>query len=98
MSDLQYAMNSPFPGMYPYLENDCPEVHASLIVYARNQINDQLPFVLCAKIERNLSIVEEGASDRHIRPDLHVADVGGSRSTGLVVHDFANQLVVEIVD
>jgi hypothetical protein len=35
-------MKSPFPGMDPYLEQNWGEVHTSLIVYARNQLNSQL--------------------------------------------------------
>ena len=36
-------MKSPFPGMDPYLEEFWPDVHASLIIYARDQLEEQLP-------------------------------------------------------
>lgn len=67
-------MKSPFPGMDPYLEAKWPEVHASLIVYARNQINQQLPADLQANIEENLAVRVEDEEDRSIRPDLHIAE------------------------
>ncbi|MEO8497829.1 MAG: DUF4058 family protein [Planctomycetota bacterium] len=66
--------SSPFPGMDPYLEEKWPEVHASLIVYARNQLNTQLPDDLQANIEENLAIRYDDDSSRSIRPDLHVAE------------------------
>ena len=65
-------LKSPFPGMDPYLESRWPEVHASLIVYARNQINPQLPSDLQANIEENLA-VHEGENASSIRPDVHVS-------------------------
>ncbi len=66
-------MNSPFPGMDPFLEARWPEVHASLIVYARNQINAQLPDDLQANIEENLSVRLE-QEERTIRPDINVSE------------------------
>lgn len=65
---------SPFPGLDPYLEQKWPEVHASLIVYARNQLNAQLPHDLQANIEENLAIRYDDDSSRGIRPDLHIAE------------------------
>lgn len=67
-------MKSPFPGMDPYLEAKWPEVHASLIVYSRNQINQQLPEDLQANIEENLAVRVEDEPNRPIRPDLHIAE------------------------
>ena len=64
---------SPFPGMDPYLEEKWPEVHASLIVYAGNQLNRQLPEDLQANIEESVSPRLEG--ELHItRPDIHIDD------------------------
>ena len=53
-------MKSPFPGMDPFLEPKWPEVHASLIVYARNQLNSLLPTDLQANIEENLEPEQGG--------------------------------------
>lgn len=67
-------MKSPFPGMDPYLEQYWPEVHASLIVYARNQLNRQLPDGLRAGVEQTLTVQSEDESISHIRPDVHVGE------------------------
>ena len=65
---------SPFPGMDPFLESRWPEVHASLIVYSRNQINSHLPDDLQANIEENLAVYAEDCSDRNIRLDAILFD------------------------
>ena len=65
-------LKSPFPGMDPFLESRWLEVHARLIVYAANQINEQLPSDLQANIEENLA-VHEGDTATSIRPDIHVS-------------------------
>lgn len=64
--------HSPLPGMDPYLESRWPEVHASLIVYARNQINPNLPDDLRANIEESLTVYCDD-EQRGIRPDVHVS-------------------------
>ena len=35
-------MRSPFPGMDPYLEDRWRDVHSSLVLYARNQLQPQV--------------------------------------------------------
>ncbi len=65
-------LKSPFPGMDPYLESLWPEVHASLIVYARNQLNSQLPSDLQANIEENLAVYKDD-HQASIRPDIQVS-------------------------
>ncbi len=65
-------LKSPFPGMDPYLESLWPEVHASLIVYARNQLNSQLPDDLQANIEENLAVYKNDHQSP-IRPDIRVS-------------------------
>jgi hypothetical protein len=57
--------------MDPYLESRWPEVHARLIVYASNQINDQLPDDLRANIEESVSVSADDERERTIRPDVH---------------------------
>jgi len=66
-------MKSPFPGMDPYLEARWPEVHASLIVYARNRINAQLPDDLQANIEENLRVLSD-ENPGNVRPDINVRE------------------------
>ena len=66
--------------MDPFLEDVWPEVHASLIVYARNQLNPQLPGGLQAHVERNLTVHDEDNGEvRAIRPDITVAGVLAER-------------------
>jgi hypothetical protein len=63
---------SPFPGMDPYLEAKWSEVHASLIVYARNQLNLQLPEDLRTGIEQTLGVWAGEDYCGAIRPDVLV--------------------------
>ena len=43
-------MNSPFPGMDPFLESHWRDVHTSMMTYIRDQIQDQLPPDLVAPV------------------------------------------------
>src|SRR5579872_6216298 len=53
-------LKSPFPGMDPYLEQFWPDLHASLIIYTRDQIEEQLPATLIARVEERIVLeVEE---------------------------------------
>lgn len=65
------VMNSPFPGLDPWLEQHWGDVHARFMVYACDQIADQLPDDLQARIDERLSVDSEGAW-RSISPDLRV--------------------------
>ena len=47
-------MPSPFPGMDPYLEQHWGDVHSSLVIYARNQLQKVLPRDLRARVEEHL--------------------------------------------
>ena len=64
---------SPFPGMDPFLEQFWGDVHTSLIVYLRDQINDQLPSDLQARVEEGLMVDAENYS-RRIYPDIDVSE------------------------
>ena len=66
-------MSSPFPGMDPYLEAHWRDVHTSMMTYIRDQIQDQLPFDLVARVEESVSVdTEDGA--RLISPDVSVIE------------------------
>ena len=67
-------MPSPFPGMDPYLEAHWSDVHATLIVYLREQIHDQLKPPLRARVDERLVVQSEEAPDRNIYPDLRVSE------------------------
>jgi hypothetical protein len=66
-------LSSPFPGMDPYLESRWPEVHARLIVYATNQVNQLLPNDLQASIEESLGVYADDDDPTSIRPDVNVS-------------------------
>ncbi len=62
-------MPSPFPGMDPFLEAHWGDVHASLIIYARNQLQRQLPSGLVAGVEQYVSLEIDDKFVR-FRPDV----------------------------
>ena len=47
-------MPSPFPGMDPYLERHWRDVHASLVIYIRDTLQDILPTTLRARVEERV--------------------------------------------
>ena len=64
-------MKSPFPGMDPYLEGHWRDVHTSMMTYIRDQIQDQLPPDLVARVEESVSVDSED-NPRLIAPDVRV--------------------------
>jgi hypothetical protein len=67
-------MKSPFPGMDPYLEALWRGVHTSLMVYIVDQIQDQLPEDLVARIEESVSVDLEDEDSRLVVPDVPVVE------------------------
>src|SRR5215204_3028792 len=67
---------SPFPGMDPYLERHWRDVHGSLVIYARDALNDQLGGGLIARCEERLVIEEADGPSRSIHPDVRVVEHG----------------------
>lgn len=68
-------MPSPFPGMDPYLEAHWGDVHASFIIYARDQLNQSLPRDLRARVEERV-FVETPVERRQIIPDVRILERG----------------------
>lgn len=64
---------SPFPGMDPFLEQFWGDVHSRFVVYMADQINDQLPDDLQARVEESLMVDAEDYS-RKIYPDVDVVE------------------------
>jgi hypothetical protein len=59
--------------MDPYLEQFWPDIHASLIIYARDQIEEQLPSNLIARVEER--VVLETDEDSHaVYPDVKITE------------------------
>lgn len=67
-------MQSPFPGMDPYLETHWGDIHTSLIVYARNQLNARLPNDLQARVEESLAVQEDKERVHTVYPDVRVVE------------------------
>jgi len=67
-------MPSPFPGMAPYLERHWGDVRTSLMVYARNQLNPQLPDDLQALVQESLTVQIDGDKTRDIYPDVRIVE------------------------
>jgi len=72
---------SPFPGMDPYLEQYWGDIHSSLIVYMKDQINEQLPSGLQARVEESV-MVDDDERSRTIYPDVTVAEDNDDASRG----------------
>jgi hypothetical protein len=66
-------MKNPFPGMNPYLEAHWRDVHASLIIYIRNQLQRKLPAGLVARAEEGVAIDELGRTLTYW-PDVQVKE------------------------
>lgn len=91
---------SPFPGMDPYLERHWRDVHGSLVIYARDALNEQLGGGLVARCDERLVIEQSDAPPRGIHPDVRVVEHG---LDGLPVRPLggvavAEPVVVEVPD
>jgi hypothetical protein len=72
----EIRMKSPFPGMDPYLGQFWPDVHASLIIYSRDQLEEQLPDNLIARVEERVVLETEEAA-HGIYPDIEITEHAG---------------------
>ncbi len=93
-------MSSPFPGMDPYLEQYWRDVHTSLIVYARNQLQSKLPSDLRARVEERVLVESPGAAPRGVHPDVRVFETErpALRAAPATSEIAAEPLLLEIVD
>src|SRR4051812_46855323 len=73
------AMKSPFPGMDPCLERHWRDVHGTLIVHARAELNRRLGGNLRARIEERLVVESPWDEPRSIAPDVRVVEHGLGR-------------------
>ncbi|MEO8350557.1 MAG: DUF4058 family protein [Chthoniobacteraceae bacterium] len=91
-------MKNPFPGMNPWLELDWPEAHSSLVVYSRDQLQDQMPPGLRVRVEQAVAIDSEAGRGR-ARPDVHVSKAWKEDAAGTAVvnetEERAGLLVIE---
>ena len=60
-------MDSPFPGMDPYLEQHWRDVHHNLITFIQGALNSQLPEGLIVRVEeRALPRIGSGIHAKHV--------------------------------
>ena len=75
-------MPSPFPGMDPYLEAHWRDVHAGLIIYARDALQGQLPTGLRARAEESVLLeTPQGLGAHPLFPDVRVVEFTSRRDT-----------------
>src|SRR5205823_14752437 len=73
-------MPSPFPGMDPYLEAHWRDVHASLVIYARDTLQSVLPGSLRARVEESVLLeTPKGLGDHPLFPDVRVVEYTSKR-------------------
>ena len=70
-------MPSPFPGMDPYLEVHWRDVHQSLVIYARDQLQALLPGDLRARVEERVFVESVNGTKRSVYPDVRVIERPG---------------------
>ncbi len=66
-------MQSPFPGMDPYLEQHWGDVHHNLISFAEGWLNERLPRELRARAQERI-LVELPGEERVYIPDVRVVE------------------------
>src|SRR2546423_7786011 len=87
---IRGTMQSPFPGMDPYLERHWSDVHARLIYLACNEINRQLGGDLRARMGERVVVEQDFDPIRSIYPDVRVFEHGvGQRAVAAAARDVA---------
>src|SRR5947208_956642 len=77
-------MPSPFPGMDPYLEAHWRDIHASLIIYARDALQGVLPGSLRARAEERVLLeTPQGFAPHPLIPDVRVVEYQPELKRGL---------------
>jgi hypothetical protein len=77
------SKKSPFPGMNPWLEEFCGDVHTRLTTYASDQLQTGLPAGLRAQVEEYVTVqspLEEGDWRHQFVPDVMVTDSRPSKN------------------
>jgi hypothetical protein len=87
-------MASPFPGMDPYLEAHWRDVHAGLIVYARDALQGVLPGSLRARVEERVLLeTPTGPGDHPLFPNVRVVEYASKRG-----HEAGAELGVSLAE
>src|SRR5438093_3323792 len=89
-------MPSPFPGMDPYLEAYWRDVHARLVIYARDALQRVLPGSLRARVEESVLLeTPKGLGDHPLFPDVRVVEYAYTSKRGLETRPEAAVAVAE---
>ncbi|MDA1050400.1 MAG: DUF4058 family protein [Planctomycetota bacterium] len=94
-------MNSPFPGMDPYLEKHWRDVHHHLITYTHDQIQGRLPSDLRARVEERMFVDADVRENRGIYPEVRVVERGSTHAVALAAETdiaLAEPLVIRLGD
>ena len=67
-------MKSPFPGMDPFLEAHWGDIHQSLVIYTRDQLQAQLPPDLRARVEERVFLQSRDEILRTLVPDVRIRE------------------------
>src|SRR5260370_34639020 len=87
-------MASPFAGMDRYLEASWRDIHAGLIIYARDALQGVLPGSLRARVEESVLLeTPRGLGDHPLFPDVRVVEYTSKR--GLETRPEASLAVAE---
>lgn len=65
-------MESPFPGMDPYLEAHWTEVHQRLVIYSGDTLQFELPEPV--RVQQRVFVESEESEYRAVYPDVHVVE------------------------
>ena len=89
-------MNSPFPGMDPYLEHHTlwPDVHNSLIIAIRDAVVPLVAPNYYVSVESRAYIIKSEGDQFLGRPDIAVVSPGGTSSTGTTTPIIAADVTV----
>lgn len=74
-------IRSPFPGMDPWLESHWGDIHQSMITYARDALNEQLPAGLRARVEERVYLELSSERLHRLVPDVRVVEFSAKRGT-----------------
>ena len=95
-------MPSPFPGMDPYLEAHWRDIHAGLVIYARDALQAVLPGALRARVEERVFLDITDDYHGHPRRGLTTrAETGVAVAEPLLVEtepESATETFLEIID
>ncbi|MFI5379592.1 MAG: DUF4058 family protein [Tepidisphaerales bacterium] len=88
-------MKSPFPGMDPYMEPHWLDVHARLVTYVADTLNEELPPGLVASTEERVAIESEEDRVHLARPDISVVAPAKAGDATAALLDAPYRLVLD---